>query len=299
MSARSLRGVGLLFVLAGLVGVAACSSTKTASGPVYLPLGPTVRQVINRYWASQRLAVRMIRATDKGKLPKARQISGRIASEARGAIATAERLPASITRHRLVRAFAALKASMYFFRRALAQYGHGSGHHFGYRSGQQISQSAIWIYRAIKSARHAGVTGIVVIYPPPAQAAVVTPTPTPTPQPTPSPQPTAAPQPTPRPTPTPAPTLPSVLLDQTGSGIKNTAPFQAPGTWVIEYSYNCSNFGQAGNFQVYVYQGTNLVDTPVNELKLRGSGQSYEYQSGLTHLQINSECNWHVKAYAS
>jgi hypothetical protein len=106
--------------------------------------------------------------------------------------------------------------------------------------------------------------------------------------------------PTPKATPTAkattAPAGPKVLLDKTGSGIYNTPIFTTPSEWKFEWSFDCSNFGQSGNFQVYVYDGSSqLKDVPVNALAMKGSDIAYEHNlSGPYYLEMNSECDWHV-----
>jgi hypothetical protein len=91
---------------------------------------------------------------------------------------------------------------------------------------------------------------------------------------------------------------PKTLLDQQGSGTGNLEPFTVGGPWHLTYSYNCANFGSAGNFQVYVKVGGELSfdDNGPNELKMSGSGSEYEPKGGTITLQVNSECEWHVKA---
>jgi hypothetical protein len=129
---------------------------------------------------------------------------------------------------------------------------------------------------------------------PPAQA---TPRPTvhpavkPTPVATPVPTPVATPVPTPR----PAPAGPVILAQDQGSGSNTSTPFTAPNHWTIKYTYDCidSSFGMSGNFQIFVYQGSNLVALPVNELGNSGATSSDVYGGGSNmHLEVNSECNW-------
>jgi hypothetical protein len=93
-----------------------------------------------------------------------------------------------------------------------------------------------------------------------------------------------------------APAGPKVLLDKTGSGTSKTAIFQTTGEWEIDYTFDCTNFGQTGNFQIYVFDGgSSLVDIPANALALKGSDTVYEHNlSGPYYLEMNSECNWRV-----
>ena len=95
---------------------------------------------------------------------------------------------------------------------------------------------------------------------------------------------------------TTAPAAPKVLLDKTGSGISKTAIFSTPSEWQIVYTFDCSNFGQKGKFQIYVYDGSSqLVDLPANDLASKGSDTVFEHNlSGPYYLQMNSECRWHV-----
>ena len=132
-----------------------------------------------------------------------------------------------------------------------------------------------------------------------------TPAPTPTPGPTAMHSPTAAPTPTPRPTAvptrTPLPTPPT-LLSISGSGIKTSKTFSWSGGSVdLTYTFNCSNFGSQGNFQIYFYGasilGPTVPDILANDLAAKGGDTTTEYLNGATgpfHLEVNSECNWTV-----
>ncbi len=90
---------------------------------------------------------------------------------------------------------------------------------------------------------------------------------------------------------------PQTLLDVSGSGTKTTQSFTAAGDWTLGYSYNCSNFGDQGNFQVYVYNSDGSMsfdNAGVNELGKSGSDTEYYHKGGSYYLEMNSECNWHV-----
>ena len=94
------------------------------------------------------------------------------------------------------------------------------------------------------------------------------------------------------PLPSPSPT---VLLDKEGSGIDKTQQFTAPGDWEIDWTYDCSNFGQNGNFQIFVYNSDgSLADLGANQVGAKGSDTTYEHRGGTFYLQMNSECKWHV-----
>lgn len=97
-------------------------------------------------------------------------------------------------------------------------------------------------------------------------------------------------------TPTPA----GPIFQQTGSGGTTTAPFQAPSTWTLNWTYDCAAFGSQGNFQVYVFQGSSLdfSDNGPNQLGASGTGSTHFYSGGNLHLEINSECDWTVAVVA-
>jgi hypothetical protein len=93
-----------------------------------------------------------------------------------------------------------------------------------------------------------------------------------------------------------APAGAKVLLDKTGSGIGKTAIFTTSGEWEIDYTFDCSNFGQSGNFAITIYDGKgSLVDIAANQLAAKGSDTVPEHNlSGPYYLDMNSECDWHV-----
>jgi len=91
--------------------------------------------------------------------------------------------------------------------------------------------------------------------------------------------------------------LPKVLLDITGSGIKQTQSFTTKSSWTIDYTFDCSNFGSQGNFQIYLNNtdGSYNYGAGPNDLAMSGGDTEYYYNdAGGHYLTINSECNWHV-----
>lgn len=79
-----------------------------------------------------------------------------------------------------------------------------------------------------------------------------------------------------------------------GSGITNTPAFTVGPTWKVSYSFDCSNFGQSGNF-ILMEDGT-FGALNVNVLAFTKSGTSYAYNdAGKHYLEVNSECAWKVK----
>jgi hypothetical protein len=93
---------------------------------------------------------------------------------------------------------------------------------------------------------------------------------------------------------TAAPAAPAKLLDVTGSGEKTTEPFTSRGAWRLQYSYDCANFGQAGNFVVEVKGGDGFSDQGPSTEGTSGADSNYEPQGGTFSLQVLSECNWHI-----
>lgn len=89
------------------------------------------------------------------------------------------------------------------------------------------------------------------------------------------------------------------LVDVKGTGTKSTSEFTTTGPSTLHYHYSCAGFGQKGNFQVFLEQGSNPVDIPVNELAMHGTDTTQIYETGTFHLEMNSECSWHVKVVQS
>ena len=105
-------------------------------------------------------------------------------------------------------------------------------------------------------------------------------------------------QPAPAPAPKPAPTAPQTLLEISGSGSKTTESFTTAGAWNLTYSYDCSSFGDRGNFQVFIYNGDGSMsfsNSGVNQLGASGSDTDYYHTGGTFYLEVNSECSWHIQ----
>jgi hypothetical protein len=80
-----------------------------------------------------------------------------------------------------------------------------------------------------------------------------------------------------------------------GSGQQNTPKFTVTDTWKLKYSFDCSDFGQSGNFQVYE-DGGNDYALSVNDLAKSKSASTLAYNDAGSHyLQVNSECTWTMK----
>jgi hypothetical protein len=91
------------------------------------------------------------------------------------------------------------------------------------------------------------------------------------------------------------PAAATVQLDKTGSGITNTPSFTTSGDWEIEWSYDCTNFGQSGNFGIFVFnfEGS-LSDVAANQHGSKGADVANEHQGGTYYLEVDSPCDWHV-----
>lgn len=116
--------------------------------------------------------------------------------------------------------------------------------------------------------------------------------------PTPSAPPTTVPPPPPPTTPIRA-AAPKVIFSLSGQGIQNTGQFQMPDSWLLEWSYDCSGFGNSGNFIVLEDGGQDFSGASVNELGAGGHGTTHVYgDSGPHYLSMNSECSWTIKGIA-
>jgi hypothetical protein len=81
----------------------------------------------------------------------------------------------------------------------------------------------------------------------------------------------------------------------TGSGVENTPKFTVGDTWKLVYSFNCSSFGQAGNFMVDEDDSL-MSNLHVNDMALRKHGTTWSYGDAGTHfLNVDSECSWKIK----
>jgi hypothetical protein len=88
------------------------------------------------------------------------------------------------------------------------------------------------------------------------------------------------------------------LLNLTGSGTKSTQKFSTSSDWDLNWTYDCSNFGQKGNFQVMIYNGDgsmSIENGAVNQLGSKDSGVEHYHKGGTYYLEVNSECSWTVQ----
>jgi hypothetical protein len=111
--------------------------------------------------------------------------------------------------------------------------------------------------------------------------------------------PVAVALPTSRPA-TTAPAAPApgsvTLLELKGSGSQSSSPFQAPSTWTLRYSYDCSALGAPGRFRVDIRTSDAQSDPVVLEIAATGTSSVGVHDSGSVRLEIKSQCAWHVTA---
>jgi hypothetical protein len=77
----------------------------------------------------------------------------------------------------------------------------------------------------------------------------------------------------------------------------STGTFSMSGPWTMAWTFNCSNYGHAGNFIVSVKQSP--TDIGPNELSISGTGTDYFYDTGTFSLEILSECRWSITVASS
>lgn len=109
----------------------------------------------------------------------------------------------------------------------------------------------------------------------------------------------AGPIPTAPPTAPPTTAAPQVAFSQSGTGLQMLAPFSILGPWVLQYTFDCSNFGIAGDFAVQVTNanGTpNLIDNGPNVVAMNANASTFMPQGGTLSLTIDTECNWTIQA---
>jgi hypothetical protein len=95
--------------------------------------------------------------------------------------------------------------------------------------------------------------------------------------------------------------LPKVLLQLSGSGIQNSAPFLVnSGTVTVKYTYDCSSAGGSGNFIADLEAGNQASlgsddQSIANALGASGGATTTVYPQDVGaeyHVAVNSECNW-------
>lgn len=93
--------------------------------------------------------------------------------------------------------------------------------------------------------------------------------------------------------PTQAPLPPGALLQQSGAGAAQTATFDAPETWALDYSYDC---GGAPVTQVLIQaRSANAWEQILgNGGQQSASGTTYGHGAGPTYLDVSISCRWTI-----
>lgn len=82
-----------------------------------------------------------------------------------------------------------------------------------------------------------------------------------------------------------------------GSGVQRSPGFRAPAAWRIEWEFDCTSFGEAGNFKITGRGAFNRVDIQAYERE--GRGRRSFTQRGYGQLLVESVCDsWSVRVLA-
>jgi hypothetical protein len=114
------------------------------------------------------------------------------------------------------------------------------------------------------------------------------------------PEPSTTQAPEVQPSPTTARTPPGVLWQAEGSDTGQSRLFRAPRAWRIEWSFDCSAFGdgKGGNFKL-TGEGA-FEDVMIQKFDKKASGQQSVSGGGFGRLVITSVCDhWEVRAVRS
>jgi hypothetical protein len=100
----------------------------------------------------------------------------------------------------------------------------------------------------------------------------------------------------------PPPTTPPgavTLFEKAGSGEASQLQFTVPASassWEMSWTYNCSNFGLAGNFALIFRDGSgNLLFLGENLVGNGGSGVDTYHSTGAFTFDVDSQCNWAIQ----
>lgn len=89
---------------------------------------------------------------------------------------------------------------------------------------------------------------------------------------------------------------PVVVLTVDGTGTKTTQKFNVKSDWDLHWTYDCTAFGNSGNF---IVSATGASVTGVNQLGPKGEGTEHFHSGGDgVYLEVISECAWHLDATA-
>lgn len=96
--------------------------------------------------------------------------------------------------------------------------------------------------------------------------------------------------------------IPHTIMNDNSSGDDSTPAFHVNDDWQLDWSYDCTKYGSAGNFIVEVENANgsdNVYDGGPNKLGRFDLGATREPRGGYLALQVISECDWTVSAYGS
>ncbi len=89
------------------------------------------------------------------------------------------------------------------------------------------------------------------------------------------------------------------VLSVRGSGTTTTQTFTVGDEWDLVWSYNCAGFSDGtGNFIVSIERKAGGYSSliGVNQLGAHGDSTEHYHDGGTLYLEVNSECNWAIKA---
>ncbi len=94
----------------------------------------------------------------------------------------------------------------------------------------------------------------------------------------------------------PAFAQPRTVLDISGGGTKSTQTFTVEKSWLLQWSYDCSNFGDSGSFMVAIKNsdGSPSDNEDVSQSGTSGADIEYYHTGGSYYLEVDSECKWHI-----
>lgn len=89
---------------------------------------------------------------------------------------------------------------------------------------------------------------------------------------------------------------PRTVLDISGGGTKSTQTFTVEKSWQLQWSYDCSNFGDSGSFMVAIKNsdGSPSDNEDVSQSGTSGADTEYYHTGGSYYLEVDSECKWHI-----
>jgi hypothetical protein len=88
-----------------------------------------------------------------------------------------------------------------------------------------------------------------------------------------------------------------VLWDKKGHDTEASPGFQAPSTWHIEWSFDCSNFKKlgGGNFKITGAGTGAFGEVDIQRYEVKANGTKAYTRGGFGHLQVDSVCkSWRV-----